>query len=182
MESSTTCLANGIYVPTAMLEQAALNFPDSDREMAQFRSYARELSRDIDGDAINDQYGYGACGWNPWQIGPWIHSFGGEMLDETWSESRMNMPETIEALEFIQGRFEEESIPPISIQWDYLPEHNKCAMWLAGVGRWRFTETSIGPTTMFNTFLHTGNELLCWAGPGTVSRRIQRIRKQPGKH
>lgn len=31
MESSTTCLANGIYVPTAMLEQAALNFPDSDK-------------------------------------------------------------------------------------------------------------------------------------------------------
>ncbi|MGI6164814.1 MAG: extracellular solute-binding protein [Limnochordia bacterium] len=123
-----------MYYNTAMFEQAAIDYPDSDWEIAQFQSCARKLSCDIDGDGTNDEYGYGAFGWNPWEIGPWINTFGGAILDETWTASRMSRPETINALEFIQGMLEEGSMPPISIQWDYLPEHNKCAMWLAGHG------------------------------------------------
>ncbi|MGI6165447.1 MAG: extracellular solute-binding protein [Limnochordia bacterium] len=121
-----------MYINTAMVQQSSLAYPPADWDFVEFRNYARKLSVDLDGDGVNDEYGHGAFSWNPWHMGLWIHGFGGQMLNEKWTESRMNMPETIEALEFIQGMLEEGSMAPVVTQWDYLPEHDKCAMWVTG--------------------------------------------------
>jgi multiple sugar transport system substrate-binding protein len=89
----------GFYVNLDLLEEAGVDVPTEEWTMDDLLEAALKLSKDTDGDGEIDQWGVnistgsGAFYWI-------VKNFGGDFWDETITESRFNMPETIAAFQY----------------------------------------------------------------------------------
>ncbi len=87
-----------------MFEEAGLKEPPN--TMEEFIEYIKILTKDVDGDGENDQWGgFADTGFGPWNSIPWIYSFGGQILDTTNSkaEGYVNSSESVEALKILEN-------------------------------------------------------------------------------
>ena len=76
----------------------------------EFRDIAKKLSKDLDGDGHNDQFGtlfsFGFLGFEPF-----LWSFGGDVLNEDRTKCTMDQPRVIEAAQFMHDmKYEDRSI------------------------------------------------------------------------
>ncbi|CEP78005.1 extracellular solute-binding protein [Defluviitoga tunisiensis] len=96
-----------------MFEEAGLKEPPN--TMEEFIEYIKILTKDVDGDGENDQWGFADTGFGPWNSIPWIYSFGGQILDTTNSkaEGYVNSSESVEALKIFRELYEQGYIAPI---------------------------------------------------------------------
>lgn len=74
--------------------------PSDDWTLDEFRRLAEALTCDFDDDGKIDQFGL----WQPWWVYylPFIYAFGGQVLDETRTEWRLNDAAALEAFRFYQ--------------------------------------------------------------------------------
>ena len=87
-----------LFYNRALFDAAGLDYPDADWTWYNFLLMAAALTQDTDGDGETDQWGFSATGWPPPQMFIW--QAGGSNISEDRTESPIDSPEAIEAVEF----------------------------------------------------------------------------------
>lgn len=91
-----------LYYMTHMFDAAGLAYPDDSWTIDDLVDNSKKLTR-RDANHVS-QYGFytsptsGTTGWFMW-----LHLMGGSVLDETMTQSRLNTPEAIKSVEFLQN-------------------------------------------------------------------------------
>ncbi len=105
----------GFYVNVDLFEAAGIPLPTEKTTWDELLEMAIALTEDTDGDGDNDIWGIG----NLASVGGggggfyWIvKSFGGDFWNEDITESRLNDPGTIEALQFVADLMWEHNVHP----------------------------------------------------------------------
>ena len=105
----------GLYVNVDLFEAAGLDLPDENTTFEEFTELAVALTQDTDGDGETDIYGVSnmaspgrGAGGAYWII----KSFGGELYNDTATESLLDSEETIAALQWIADMIWEHGAHP----------------------------------------------------------------------
>lgn len=113
-----------LFYLTSMFDQAGVTYPNDSWTVSDLVDAAKKLTR-RSGDEVT-QYGFHSPtgGTNGWIL--WIHLLGGSVMDESLTESRMNTPESVNAIEFMrQLMWVEEVSPKFEVESGYsLPNDN----------------------------------------------------------
>ena len=105
----------GFYINVDLFEQAGIPIPTEDTTWDELLEMAIALTQDTDGDGTTDIWGIsnlasvGSGGGGLYWI---VKSFGGDFWNEEITESRMNEPGTIEALQFVADLIWEHKVMP----------------------------------------------------------------------
>jgi multiple sugar transport system substrate-binding protein len=105
----------GFYVNADLFEAAGIPLPTEDTTWDEILEAAIALTQDTDGDGTTDVWGLsnlagvGAGGGGLYWI---VKSFGGDYWNEDITESRLNEPGTIEALQFLADLIWEHEVMP----------------------------------------------------------------------
>ncbi len=99
-----------------MFTAAGLDPDSPPATWAEVVEYGKALTRDLDGDGVIDQYGYGLVGnlqGNTWfRFVPELWSAGGEIANADMTAGALNTPEALEALTYYTGLMTTEKIAP----------------------------------------------------------------------
>jgi multiple sugar transport system permease protein len=97
-----------MYVNKTLLAKAGLEFPRDDWTWDDMVAAARKVTRDLDGDGAQDQFGLSLTQWLQ-AVSPWIWQNGGRLVDE---QRRVALHEAaaVEAIAFLQRMLHEEGI------------------------------------------------------------------------
>lgn len=131
-----------LWYNTALFEEAGLDAPAADWTWDQFLETARTLTKD-------GVYGFGTAVQYFAGVMPWIFNAGGNLLSDDWTQSQINSPEVVEAVDFMRSLIWEHEVAP-SAPADHneilnLASTGSLAMW--GGGRWpTLTLTNAGFT------------------------------------
>jgi multiple sugar transport system substrate-binding protein len=96
-----------IFYDKTLLSQSGVTQPPT--TTADFQTLSAKIS------ALNKNfYGYAESGLDPWNILPWIWSFGGEVTnnDYTKSSGYINSPQSVAALEYLVALYKNRSLAP----------------------------------------------------------------------
>jgi multiple sugar transport system substrate-binding protein len=96
-----------IFYDKTLLSQSGVTQPPT--TTADFQTLSAKIS------ALNKNFfGYAESGLDPWNILPWIWSFGGEVTngDYTKSSGYINSPQSVAALEYLVGLYKNRSLAP----------------------------------------------------------------------
>lgn len=116
-----------LFYKTNLFDQAGVAYPTDSWTVDDLVDAAKKLTRQ-DGDKVS-QYGFHSPtgGTNGWIL--WIYLLGGAVMDETLTNSRMNTPETIAAIEFMRAlMWDEQVAPKFGIESGYTFEADNLAM------------------------------------------------------
>ena len=89
-----------MYVNESLLAREGVARPPDDWTWQDLEDICRRVTRDLDGDGRNDQFGISLTQWLQ-AVSPWLWQAGGELLAEDGQSSRLGEPEVIEALTFL---------------------------------------------------------------------------------
>ncbi len=89
-----------MYVNETLLAAEGVERPPDDWTWDDLERISRQVTRDLDGDGRNDQFGISITQWLQ-AVVPWIWQAGGELLSDDGRTSRLAEPEVVEALEFL---------------------------------------------------------------------------------
>ncbi len=92
-----------LYYNVDMFEEANLEVPTTWDEWA---NAAEALTKDTDGDGTPDIYGCVFANNLSTDIAPWLKQCGGSSMNEETNELYFDTPETKEAIEFLNGMFQ----------------------------------------------------------------------------
>lgn len=141
-EGAITALPNGwnnmvIYYNTAVFDAAGVAYPETDWTWDDFKQTAAALSRDTDGDGINDQYGFT---WASNEIFPgilpWVANAGGNLVSDDVSEATADSAPVVEAVSFLKGLIDEGISPAPSPMGDIFTAFQNGSVAMFGAGRW----------------------------------------------
>lgn len=118
-----------MYYNPRLFNEAGLELPHNDWTWDEFLTAARAITvHNPDGTTAVDGY---ACQMsNPWGFGPWILSAGGQILNDTWTESALNDPRVVDAFEFVRSLIFEHRAAKVAC--DPIPETGLVGMWPGG--------------------------------------------------
>lgn len=99
-----------LFYKKNLFDAAGVAYPDDSWIVQDLVDAARKLTR-REGDQVT-QYGFHSPtgGTNGWIL--WIYLLGGRVMDETLTQSQMNTPETIAAIEFMRSLMWDEQVSP----------------------------------------------------------------------
>lgn len=101
-----------IFYNKRLFDEAGLAYPNRDWTVDDFIGIAKTLTKDIDGDGTMDQYGYLLTGdWFD-SILPWVYTFGGKILDDTWKKCVATEPESIAGIQFMADLVRKYKVSP----------------------------------------------------------------------
>ena len=109
-------ITNLIYPP--MFEEAGVDWKkivEKGWTMDEFVAVGKKISHDTDGDGENDIFLTGFQGKNPSHLHtdwPWIHNFGGRLLNEAEDKIIIDSPETIAGFQFLVDAIYKHKIAP----------------------------------------------------------------------
>lgn len=95
-----------LYYNVDMFEEAKLEVPTTWEEWADA---AEKLTKDTDGDGEPDIYGVVFANNLSTDIAPWVRQAGGDTIDEEAGKPMFDTPEMKEAIEFLNGMFQNQS-------------------------------------------------------------------------
>lgn len=95
-----------LYYNEGMFEEAGISVPTTWEEWADA---AEKLTKDTDGDGEPDIYGCVFANNLSTDIAPWLKQAGGGTMNEETNELYFDTPETKEAIEFLNGMFQNKS-------------------------------------------------------------------------
>lgn len=87
-----------LYYNKALFDAAGLSYPDATWTWDTFKEAAAKLTRDLNGDGKNDQWGFTLNGWPPPQMFVW--QAGGDVIAADLKSCPVDSPAAIQALEF----------------------------------------------------------------------------------
>lgn len=96
-----------IFYDKTLLSQAGFSQPPTTSD--EFQTMAVKIA------ALNKSfYGYAESGLDPWNILPWIWSFGGAVTNSDYTKARgyINSPQSVSALEYLVGLYKNRSLAP----------------------------------------------------------------------
>ena len=104
----------GWYVNKKMWDEAGLgDLPTEDWNWDQILEAAKAMTKDVDGDGVMDQWGLGDIPTDSSGGAYWIvKSFGGDYWNETVTESKIDLPETAQAFQFIADLIWDSKVMP----------------------------------------------------------------------
>jgi multiple sugar transport system substrate-binding protein len=102
-----------VYFNTDLFKEAGVEIPSNDWDWDQFRETAKALTLDKDGDGAIDQWGT-SINNAAWCWGAFVHSNGGQILNDDRTECLLNSDEAKAALEWYYGLLttDQVSVPP----------------------------------------------------------------------
>jgi len=109
-------ITNLIYPP--MFEEAGVDWKkivEKGWTMDEFVAVGKKISHDTDGDGENDIFLTGFQGKDPSHLHtdwPWIHNFGGRLLNEAEDKIILDSPETIAGFQFLVDAIYKHKIAP----------------------------------------------------------------------
>ncbi len=103
-----------MYYNRALFDEAGLDYPTMEWTWDEFQQAAAELTRDVDGDGANDQWGFIMNGWPPPQMFVW--QAGGEVISQDLESAPIDTPEAIQGFEFYADMiYDDVHTPPEAI-------------------------------------------------------------------
>lgn len=132
-----------LYVNKTLFDEAGLDYPDASWTWDDFVQAAEKLTKDSNGNTADDpnfnadetvQWGFTMNGWPPAQMFIWQN--GGDVIAEDFSESPIDSPEAVEALEFYAELIQGPLTPPQQIirdrGFDQMFRNGQVAMFMGG--------------------------------------------------
>ncbi len=93
-----------------LFDHENMPYPSRDWTWEDFRTTAKALTKDLDGDGRNDQFGT-FFAFQFLDFEPLLWSFGGEVLDESHTKSAIHGPRGVEAAQFIHDmKYKDRSV------------------------------------------------------------------------
>lgn len=74
-------------------------------------TYAKKLTRDVDGDGRIDQWGFNFHGDTPWHIYAFIYQNGGDIYGKD-GKAKLDSPEAIQAIQFLSDLVHKHKVTP----------------------------------------------------------------------
>lgn len=103
-----------LYFNRALFDAAGVDYPTADWTWDDFVAAAAALTKDLDGDGKNDQWGFTMNGWPPPQMFVW--QAGGEVITADLSASPIDTPEAIAGFQFYADLiFDDVHTPPEAV-------------------------------------------------------------------
>jgi len=124
-----------MHYNTSLVDEAGAAYPHDGWTRHDMLELARKITADTNGDGIVDRYGVevrpeGFAGYVQW-----IRAAGGDILDESWTRSRLNEPATLEGLQYMRDLIWEHQVAPrIDDLGNYLFGNDRLGMYARG--RW----------------------------------------------
>ncbi|MHB1417685.1 MAG: ABC transporter substrate-binding protein, partial [Chloroflexota bacterium] len=84
-----------LWYNMAMFDAAGLAYPTSDWTYDDLLTNAKALSKDLDGDGTNDEWGLGLSGDGDWYYEPVMEAFGGGIVEVDGDGCLLSKPESI---------------------------------------------------------------------------------------
>ncbi len=107
-----------LYYNLDLFDRSAVGYPTRDWTWDDFLSAAKKLTR---GEGPNKTYGIGSTGgWWPWWMTP-VYQNGGQVLNDARTETLLDRPEAIEALEWYKALQWEHHVSPVGSEWERYP-------------------------------------------------------------
>ncbi len=127
-----------MFYNTTMFAEAGLEPPKEDWTLEQWLETAQTLTKRTEGSEDAEVFGFGTAIQYFAGMMPWIFNFGGNLLNDEWTESQVNSPEVIDAITFMRDLIWDYRVAPQapSSHGDILnlASSGRLAMW--GGGRW----------------------------------------------
>lgn len=108
-----------------LLQAAGVPEPTGSWTWDEFLTYAKKLTRDLNGDGIIDQYGFGTSGRYVSQYQPFVRQNGVDFIDEAKNIATANDPATVEAMQFYVDLVRKHKVTPPGITTIALQEIQK---------------------------------------------------------
>jgi multiple sugar transport system substrate-binding protein len=103
-----------LYYNTALFEEVGQDLPNNDWTWDDFEAAAAALTKDLDQDGTNDQWGFTMNGWPPPQMFVW--QAGGEVITADLSSSPIDSPEAMEGFQFYADMiYDDVHTPPEAV-------------------------------------------------------------------
>lgn len=93
-----------------MFDNAGIKYPDSTWTYYDLVENAKKFTRDIDNDGVPDEWGL-ALNYSP-LLDMMVYAFGGGVLNSEKTASKLNEPESINALKFFIDMYTKQKIAP----------------------------------------------------------------------
>ncbi len=103
--------AHVVYLNKDIFQKAGVALPKADWNWNDFRTIAKQLTKDTNNDGKVDQWGTSIIN-AVWTWGEYAWTNGGEVLSDDRKECKITMPETVEALKFYYGLLTEDKASP----------------------------------------------------------------------
>ncbi len=102
-----------VYINTDMFDAAGVELPGNEWTWDDYRATAKSLTLDTDGDGAVDQWGTSVEN-SAWSWGSFVHTNGGQILNDDRTECLLTSPEAIAALKVYYGVMTEDqsAVPP----------------------------------------------------------------------
>lgn len=100
-----------MYYNRSIFQEAGLNLPDGSWDWFELREVAKKLTRDRDGDGVNDIWGYFSSSSHE-VIDAAIYSWGGAVLDSKRQTSLLTDEKSIEAIQFFVDLIHVDRVAP----------------------------------------------------------------------
>lgn len=158
-----------MFYNTTMFAEAGLDTPKEDWTIDEWLETAKTLTKRAEGSTEAEVFGFGTAVQYFAGMIPWIFNFGGNLLSDDWTESRVNSPEVLEAITFMRDLIWTHKVAPQapSSHNDILnlAASGKLAMW--GGGRWpTLTLTTAGFFDFDVQYWPTGKDYMTNYGVG----------------
>jgi ABC-type glycerol-3-phosphate transport system substrate-binding protein len=103
----------GIVHNVVLLANRGISVPDEAWTWEDLISQARKLTFDASGDGEIDTYGFHGTYTSSHRFPPWLWGAGGGIWNETMTKSRLDSPESLTGLRFMERIFFTEPISPL---------------------------------------------------------------------
>lgn len=98
-----------MFYNKAMFDDAGIAYPDESWTIEDFRTAAKTLTRDTDGDGKTDQWGVSTEVWDMEPFwGPMVYNHGGDVISSDYSSTLMTGDKAREAFAFIDKMVTED--------------------------------------------------------------------------
>ncbi|MEA4884490.1 MAG: ABC transporter substrate-binding protein [Clostridia bacterium] len=108
-----------------LLAAAGVPEPTTSWTWDEFVTYAKKLTRDLNGDGVIDQYGFGTSGRYVSQFQPFVKQNGVDFMDEDKEIVTANSPAAIEGIQFYVDLIRKHKVTPPGITTINLEEIQK---------------------------------------------------------
>lgn len=102
-----------VYMNTEFFAEAGVELPSNEWTWADYREICKALTRDTDGDGQPDRWGIGIVN-SSWSWGSFVHTNGGQIMNDERTECLLNTDEAKEALRQYYAVITEDqgAVPP----------------------------------------------------------------------